>query len=35
WNIEAKKRRDEIRNHTVESIPGELALSQVRRILEQ
>lgn len=32
-NIEAKKRRDEIRNHTVESIPGEIALSQVRRIL--
>ena len=35
WNIEAKKRRDEIRNHTVESIPGEIALSQVRRILEK
>ena len=34
-NIEAKKRRDEIRNHTVESIPGEIALSQVRRILEK
>jgi hypothetical protein len=29
WNIEAKKRRDEIRNHTVELIPGELALTQV------
>jgi len=27
WNIEAKKRRDEIRNHTVELIPGELALT--------
>lgn len=35
WNIEAKKRRDEIRNHSVELIPGEIALSQVRRILEQ
>lgn len=35
WNIEAKKRRDEIRNHRVELIPGEIALSQVRRILEQ
>ena len=35
WNIEAKKRRDEIRNHTVELIPGELALTQVRRILEK
>lgn len=35
WNIEAKKRRDEIRNYTVESIPGEVALSQVRRILEK
>lgn len=29
WNIEAKKRRDEIHNHTVELIPGEIALSQV------
>ncbi|MDB9308399.1 addiction module protein [Aphanizomenon sp. CS-733/32] len=28
-NIEAKKRRDEIHNHTVELIPGEIALSQV------
>ena len=35
WNIEAKKRRDEIHNHTVELIPGELALTQVRRILEK
>ena len=35
WNIEAKKRRDEIRNHTVELIPGELALTQVRQILEK
>ena len=35
WNIEAKKRRDEIRNHSVELIPGELALTQVRRILEK
>ena len=35
WNIEAKKRRDEIHNHTVELIPGELALTQVRQILEK
>ena len=26
WNIEAKKRRDQIRNHTVEPISGEVAL---------
>ncbi|MEA5553049.1 addiction module protein [Anabaena cylindrica UHCC 0172] len=24
WNIEAKKHRNEIRNHTVELIPGEM-----------
>jgi hypothetical protein len=35
WNIEAKKRRDEIHDHTVESIPGEIALAQIRRILEK
>ena len=33
WNTEAKKRRDEIRNHTVEPISGEIALAQIRRIL--
>ena len=35
WNIEAKNRRDEIRNHTVEPISGEIALAQIRRILEK
>jgi hypothetical protein len=35
WNTEAKKRRDEIRNHTVEPISGEIALAQIRQILEQ
>ena len=33
WNTEAKKRRDEIRNHTVEPISGEIALAQIRQIL--
>ncbi|ALB40188.1 MULTISPECIES: addiction module protein [Nostocales] len=32
WNTEAKKRRDEIRNHTVEPIFGEIALAQIRQI---
>ena len=32
WNTEAKKRRDEIRNHTVEPISGEIALAQIRQI---
>ena len=32
WNTEAKKRRDEIRNNTVEPIPGEVALAQIRQI---
>ena len=35
WNTEAKKRRDEIRNHTVEPISGEIALAQLRQILER
>jgi hypothetical protein len=35
WNIEAKNRRDEIRNHTVEPISGEIALAQIRQILEK
>ncbi|MEA5620371.1 addiction module protein [Cronbergia sp. UHCC 0137] len=34
WNTEAKKRRDEIHNHTVEPISGEIALAQIRQILE-
>lgn len=35
WNTEARKRRDEIRNHTVEPISGEIALAQIRQILEK
>ncbi len=35
WNTEAKKRRNEIRNHTVEPISGEIALAQIRQILER
>lgn len=35
WNVEAKKRRDEIRNGTVEPISGEIALAQIRQILEK
>jgi len=35
WNTESKKRRDEIRNHTVEPISGEIALAQIRQILER
>ncbi len=34
WSTEAKKRRDEIRNGSVEPISGEEALTQVRRLLE-
>jgi 3'-phosphoadenosine 5'-phosphosulfate sulfotransferase len=33
WNIEAKKRQDEIRNLMIEPIYGEIALAQIRRIL--
>ncbi|QJB47010.1 addiction module protein [Dolichospermum flos-aquae CCAP 1403/13F] len=35
WNTEAKKCRNEIRNHTVEPISGEIALTQIRQILEK
>jgi len=35
WLTEAKKRRDQIRNGSVQPIPGEEALAQVRRLLEQ
>lgn len=35
WVTEAKKRRDQIRNGSVQPIPGEEALSQVRRLLNQ
>jgi hypothetical protein len=31
----AKQRRDQIRNGSVQPIPGEEALAQVRRLLEQ
>lgn len=35
WTTKAKKRRDEVRSGTVQPIPGEEALAQVRRLLEQ
>lgn len=35
WNTEAKRRRDEIRNGSVQPISGDEALVQVRRLLEQ
>jgi Putative addiction module component len=35
WVTEAKKRRDQIRNGSVQPISGEEALAQVRRLLEQ
>ncbi|AFZ20434.1 addiction module protein [Allocoleopsis franciscana] len=35
WTTTAKKRRDEVRSGTVQPIPGEEALAQVRRLLEQ
>lgn len=34
WTVEAKRRREEIRSGTIEPIPGEEALAQVRRLLE-
>ena len=34
WATEAKKRRNEIRSGSVEAIPGDEALAQVRRLLE-
>ncbi|MDI9640607.1 addiction module protein [Geitlerinema splendidum] len=34
WTTEAKKRRDEIRKGSVEVIPGDEALGQVKRLLE-
>jgi hypothetical protein len=33
WVTEAKRRRDEVRNGTVQSIPGDEALARVRRSL--
>jgi hypothetical protein len=35
WVTEAKKRRDQIRNGSIQPILGEEALSQVRRLLNQ
>ena len=35
WITEAKKRRDEVRNGTINPISGDEALAQVRRMLEQ
>lgn len=35
WMTEAKKRRDEVRDGVMQPIPGEEALAQVRRLLEQ
>ena len=35
WTTEAKRRRDEVRSGTVQPIPGDKALAQVRRRLEQ
>ncbi|NDJ25337.1 acyl-protein synthetase [Nostoc sp. B(2019)] len=35
WTTEAKKRRDEIRDGSVQSISGEEALAQVRQLLQQ
>ncbi len=34
WINETKKRRDRIRDGSVQPIPGEEALAQVRRLLE-
>ncbi len=34
WCTEAKRRRDEIRQGSVQAIEGEVALAQVRQLLE-
>ncbi|MGF1520632.1 MAG: addiction module protein [Nodosilinea sp.] len=34
WVAEARRRRDEIRNGSIQPIPGEDALAQVRRLVE-
>jgi hypothetical protein len=34
WVAEAKRRRDEVRNGSVQTISGEDALAQVRRLIE-
>ncbi len=35
WTREARRRREEMRNGSVQPIPGDEALAQVRRLLEQ
>jgi Putative addiction module component len=35
WMTEAKSRRDGVRDGSVQTIPGEEALAQVRRLIEQ
>jgi hypothetical protein len=34
WTTQAKRRRDEVKNGTVQPISGEEALAQVRQLLE-
>jgi putative addiction module component (TIGR02574 family) len=34
WTAETKKRRDEVKTGSVEPIPGEEAIAQVRRLLD-
>jgi hypothetical protein len=34
WVTEAKRRRDEVRNGSIQPIPGEDALAQVRQLIE-
>ncbi|MEM9767237.1 MAG: addiction module protein [Cyanobacteria bacterium P01_D01_bin.71] len=34
WIAEAKRRRDEVRNGSVQTVPGEDALAQIRRLIE-
>ncbi len=34
WSFEAKKRRDEVRNRSVQVIPGDDALAQVRNSID-
>ncbi len=34
WMTEAKQRRDEVRDGSVQPIPGEQALAEVRRLIE-
>jgi Putative addiction module component len=35
WVSEAERRRDEVRNGSVQTIPGAEALAQARRILQE